>query len=214
MSEPGKWIVIGIHLEHDDAAAEGIDVLSAGELFASCVRVPADASLATPHLIKSVAGLRSKLLDRALFVAVRYGSTIRAQQELQPKIAQHSARWRELLQSYRGHVEITLKVAPEQKSERPDATTASSGGEYLRRLHEIRKPRVDDAFRSAVETRFAGAAMFKWQSRTDGGVEFAALIPRSDIETLRAVGEALRESFPATPFIISGPWPLEVFADE
>jgi hypothetical protein len=42
----------------------------------------------------------------------------------------------------------------------------------------------------------------------------AALIPRARIEEIFAAGEQLKRDFPRIPFLLSGPWPLEVFAHE
>ena len=40
------------------------------------------------------------------------------------------------------------------------------------------------------------------------------LVRRSDVAAVLAAGEALKRDFPHVPFLLSGPWPLEVFADD
>jgi hypothetical protein len=40
------------------------------------------------------------------------------------------------------------------------------------------------------------------------------LVRRPDLENMRIAGETLRKEFAAVPFLLSGPWPLEVFADD
>jgi len=37
---------------------------------------------------------------------------------------------------------------------------------------------------------------------------------RDGVDRVRAAGEQLKRDFPDVPFLLSGPWPLEVFADD
>jgi hypothetical protein len=52
-----------------------------------------------------------------------------------------------------------------------------------------------------------------WAHRDERSVELTALIPRARLDDIRGVGEELRRLSPDVPFLLSGPWPLEVFAD-
>jgi gas vesicle protein GvpL/GvpF len=54
----------------------------------------------------------------------------------------------------------------------------------------------------------------RWLHRDNSSVELAMLIRRSDAERFRDAGEKLRSGFSGVPFLLSGPWPLEVFADD
>ena len=37
---------------------------------------------------------------------------------------------------------------------------------------------------------------------------------RDDVDRVRDAGRSLKQLFPRVPFLLSGPWPLEVFADD
>jgi hypothetical protein len=53
----------------------------------------------------------------------------------------------------------------------------------------------------------------RWMPRDEKTAEFAALIERERMSELAAVGAALKKRSPHVPFLLSAPWPLEVFAD-
>jgi hypothetical protein len=58
------------------------------------------------------------------------------------------------------------------------------------------------------------ATEHRWIHRDQSSVELAMLVRRSDLDKVREAGERLRADFSAVPFLLSGPWPLEVFADD
>ncbi|HEV8435768.1 MAG TPA: GvpL/GvpF family gas vesicle protein, partial [Thermoanaerobaculia bacterium] len=119
--------------------------------------------------------------------------------------------WRDVLIANRGNVEMTLKVAAASPKPRPRREDFTSGAAYLRALHDTAAA-ADDSFRDAAERVFSAIAT-RWRARDNASLEMAALIPRSRIEEVLAAGERLKRDFPRIPFLLSGPWPLEVFAD-
>ncbi|HEX2059839.1 MAG TPA: GvpL/GvpF family gas vesicle protein [Thermoanaerobaculia bacterium] len=208
-----KSIVIGAHLLRDDVepVAEAIPV---GDLFLSALSVADDQPVGDRELLLRVAEVRAKLLDVATFVAIRYGFTTRTADEALAKCAAHLARWKRLLTANREHVEMTLKVAASSPRTRPDRRDFTSGAEYLRALHAATQAaNVSDAFRDAAQRLFAPFAVKqRWQHRDERSVELALLVRREHLEEIRIAGESLRET--NVPFLLSGPWPLEVFADD
>ncbi|HYI10310.1 MAG TPA: GvpL/GvpF family gas vesicle protein [Thermoanaerobaculia bacterium] len=209
-----KAIVIGAHLLRDDiepvAAAVGV-----GDLYLSTLEVPDDQPLGDRELLVKVAGLRGRLLDVATFVAIRYGFALSTPDDALAKCAPHLARWKRILTAHREHVEMTLKVVASSTLSRPDRHDFTSGAGYLRALHAARQAAdVDPQFREAAERVLVPLAVRNhWQHRDEKSVELALLVPRDRLDDVKAAGEELRRTNPEIPFLLSGPWPLEVFAD-
>jgi hypothetical protein len=209
-----KTIIIGAHLQRQDVepAAEAWE---AGELFLSGLPVDDDQPLSDRHLLLRVAAIRAALLERATFVAVRYGFAARSEADALARVTPFLPRWGELLRGHRDEVEMTLKVAAASPKPRPDRHAFTSGRAYLEALHDAtRGASIDPAFRTAVEETLGPLAVERrWIHRDNNSLELAVLVPRGAVEPVRVVGHSLRERFPRVPFLLSGPWPLEVFAD-
>jgi hypothetical protein len=207
-----KGIVIGAHLERGDVEPLA-EAWVAREVFLSVVSVADDQPVGDRDLLVRIAGIRAQLLDRATFVAIRYGFTASTAQEAESKCATQLERWHELLVAHREHVEMTLKIATASPRERPDRHDFTSGADYLRALHEsTRGASIDPSFRDAVEQRLVPLTVaHRWLHRDGKSMELAALVARDRLDAVRAAGEALKET--NVPFLLSGPWPLEVFAD-
>jgi len=210
-----KFIVIGAHLLRDDVEPVA-QALPVGDLFLSALTIEEDQPLGDRELLLRMAGVRAKLLDVATFVAIRYGFTVASAEEAQWKCAARIAEWREVLTENRGNIEMTLKVAAAAPRPRPDRKEFTKGADYLRALHEARhSAAADPRFREAAEELILPLALrHRWLQRDEKSLELAALIPREQLKAMRAAGEALRERAPNVPFLLSGPWPLEVFADD
>lgn len=210
-----KSIAIGAHLLRDDVEplAEAVPV---GDLFLSALSVPDDQPLGDRELLLKVAGIRAKLLDVATFIAIRYGFAFTSPDDAQAKCLAHLGRWKRALTEHREHVEMTLKVAASSPSARPDRHAFASGAEYLRALHAAtQSANVDPAFRAAVEEKIVPLALeHRWSHRDEKSVELTALIVREQLDDVKRAGEELRAAAPHVPFLLSGPWPLEVFADD
>lgn len=206
-----KHVIVGAHLRREDVEPVAA-VLPAGDLFLSGVEIADDQPLGDRELLLRVAKTRAALLERATFLAIRYGFSVWAVGEAAAKCAPHLARWRRVLEENRDRVEMTLKVAAESPRPRPDRREFASGGEYLRALHAS-AARVDDDFRAAVE-RLVAPLRGRWVPRDNASLEYAALVERNDVERVSRAGEELRQLFPRVPFLLSGPWPLEVFGEE
>jgi hypothetical protein len=112
-------------------------------------------------------------------------------------------------------VELTLKVVAASPQKRPDRHDFTSGADYLRALHAARQAAdVDPRFREAAEQTLVPLAIrHRWQHRDERSLELALLVPRDSLDTVKAAGEQLRHTAPEVPFLLSGPWPLEVFTD-
>ncbi len=204
-----KRVAIGAHLRREDVEPIAAAV-PAGELFVSALEVAEDQPLGDRELLLRAASVRAALLERATFIAIRYGYTFAT-----PIEAPHLERWKRLLEANRGNVEMTLKVAASSPRPRPDRGAFTSGAAYIRALHEATQAAVaDPRFRAEVERLLVPHALqHRWIHRDEKSLELAALIARDDLDTLRAAGEELRRACPDVPFLLSGPWPLEVFAD-
>jgi len=209
-----KFVVLGIHLQKDDVEPVA-KAMRVADLFASGVAVEDDRPLGDRDLLIEMAGVRAKLLDRATFVAVRYGFSVRDENELAAKCAERTAKWRDLLVAHRDEVEMTLKSPAAAPPARPDRHDFDSGAAYLRALHDAANAvDIDPQFRAAIErTIVAQSTQHRW-IRDSTSVELAMLVRRSELAKIRDAGEQLRRDFASVPFLLSGPWPLEVFASD
>ncbi|MGZ4777790.1 MAG: GvpL/GvpF family gas vesicle protein [Thermoanaerobaculia bacterium] len=208
-----KRVVIGAHLRREDIEPLA-EALAVGEVFLSTIEVAADQPLSDRDLLLRVARVRAALLDRATFIAIRYGFAVTSDADAFAKCAAHVPRWHALLSERRDDVEMTLKIAVEAAQKRPDRHDFSSGAAYLRALHAAREAaNVGDPFRLAAEKVFASAIERRWLHRDESSIELAALVPRKHVDACFAEAMNLKAQFPHVPFLVSGPWPLEVFAD-
>lgn len=209
-----KSVVIGAHLQRQDIEPV-TETLPLAELFLSAVPIADDQPLGDRDLLMKVADVRGRLLDRATFVAIRYGFAVRDEHEAQIKCVGLIPRWRDLLIAHREEVEMTLKAAAASPAARPDRHDFASGAGYLRALHESAQTvDIDPEFRKGIERVLVPlTTQHRWIHRDNSSVELAMLIRRRDKEVVRSAGEQLRREFSAFPFLLSGPWPLEVFAD-
>jgi hypothetical protein len=209
-----KSIVIGAHLLRDDIEPIATAIV-VGDLYLSALEVPDDQPVGDRELLLRVANLRARLLEVATFVAIRYGFSVSGADEALGKCSPHLTRWKKVLTAHRDHVEMTLKVAASTAMLRPDRRDFTSGADYLRALHAAQQAsNIDPVFRANAERLFAPLAVKKrWEHRDERSVELAALVERSRLDELQHAGEELRAICPEVPFLLSGPWPLEVFAD-
>jgi hypothetical protein len=208
-----KRVVIGAHLRREDIEPLAAPI-AAGGVFLSAMLVADDQPLSDRDLLVRVSKVRAALLDQATFVAVRYGFSALTDEEVAAKCAALTYRWRDLLERYRDHVELTLKVGVASPEKRPDRHDFKSGAAYLKALHAAREAaNVDDGFRVVAEKMFAPAAKRRWLHRDESSIELAALLPRVAVDECFTAAAGLKEQFPHVPFLLSGPWPLEVFAD-
>ena len=206
-----RLVAIGAHLRRDDVEPLA-HAAPAGDLFVSAVEVPDDQNLADRELLLRVASIRAKLLEKATFIAIRYGFTFGGDATAQ--LGTFLAYWRALLERHRDRVEMTLKVAASSSVPRPDRRDFTSGADYLRALHAAREAaRIDDGFRAAVERLLVPLSVeHRWRRRDEKSLELAMLVERARVDELLRAGEELRAT--RVPFLLSGPWPLEVFADD
>lgn len=209
-----KSIVIGIHLQKEDVQPVA-EVMPVGDLFASVFEVGDDRPMGDRDLLVEVAAIRARLLDAATFIAVRYGLAVHDANELAAKCGTMTKRWRDQLVAHRDEVEMTLKAAAASPPPRPNRRDFESGAAYMRALHDATNAvNLDGSFRQVLErTLIPLATQHRWL-RDSSSVELAMLVRRRDLESLRSAGESLRYSHPKMPFLLSGPWPLEVFADD
>jgi Gas vesicle synthesis protein GvpL/GvpF len=209
-----KSIGIGLHLQPQDVEPIAKAVAVSG-LTISAIDVDDDQPLSDRDLLLRVAGLRANLLERATFVAVRYGFTFRSADDASAKLGTNAAKWKQILEENRTRVEMTLKVAVSGGQPKPDRHAFTSGADYLRALHAARNAAVvSNAFKAEVERTLGVLCVERrWMSRDSSSVEFAGLMERERLHSIEAAGESLKRACPEVPFLLSAPWPLEVFAD-
>lgn len=203
-----KSVIIGAHLRREDIEPLA-QAMPVADLFLSGLEVHDDQPLGDRDLLLRVAQTRAGLLERATFIAVRYGFAARSPAEAAAKCAEFVDGWRETLTANRGRVEMTLKVVASGSTPRPRREDFHSGADYLRALHaSTRSAEIDPRFRDAV----SGLGEHRWLNRHDGSLECALLVPRESVQSVMASGEKLKTDFPEVAFLLSGPWPLEVWA--
>ncbi|HKR64131.1 MAG TPA: GvpL/GvpF family gas vesicle protein [Thermoanaerobaculia bacterium] len=209
-----KRLILGAHLLRDDIEPAA-DAIAVGDLFLSAIEIEDDQPLGDRELLVRAANVRAKLLEAATFIAIRYGFTAVSADDAHRKCATHLDAWRRALTRHREHVEMTLKTAAATPRARPDRHDFTSGAEYLRALHAAtQSASADPAFRDAAEELLVPHAVrHRWIHRDEKSVELAALVARAELDAVNAAGEELRARCPHVPFLLSGPWPLEVFAD-
>ncbi len=210
-----KLVVIGVHLRREDIEPLAMAV-DAGDLFLSALEVSDDQPIGDRELLLRVAAKRAELLDRATFLAVRYGFTASSAADASAKCRLLVEPWRDALEAAENRVEMTLKVAAQNPQPRPQRSAFDSGASYLKALHQsTRAASVDPAFRQAVDAAIASlAARHRWVARDNASLELVALVEREVIPEVNAAGHDLKQRFPTVPFLLSGPWPLEVFVDD
>lgn len=208
-----KSVIIGAHLLRDDIEPVAV-AIPVADLFLSGVEVADDQPVGDRELLLRVADVRAKLLDVATFVAIRYGFSVSGAAEAESKVAEHLVRWKDLLTKNRNNVEMTLKVAAATSQSRPDRHDFTTGAGYLRALHAaMQTVAADPGFRDGAETALVPLSVkHRWIHRDEKSLELAMLVLRSNVEAMLAAGEKLRET--QVPFLLSGPWPLEVFTDD
>jgi hypothetical protein len=211
MSE--RLMLVGAHLRAADAAVDGVTSIDASPLTLSAVAFPASLHSSDRKLIGRTLEARQKLIEREIFVAIRYGAAADTPDQARQLALPFVARWNELLERHRGKIELTLKLAPRERPTRPRRQDAASGRDYLEQLQRMRAEALSSGERETIERRFAEFEK-RWCQRSDGGSELALLTSRTDLERVRKAGEALRQELPDLPFVLSGPWPLEVFAND
>ena len=208
-----KSIAIGVHLRRDDIEpiAEAVPV---GEVFLSALSVHEDQPLSDRDLLIKVAGIRAQLLEKATFIAIRYGFSFRTPTEAAAKCAVSLDAWKSTLTKHAGRVELTLRVSASGPA-RPERTAFSDGADYLRALHAAtRGTAVTTEFQTAVEELIVPLCVtHRWMPRDEKSMELAGLIDRSKLAMIADAGRALKERCPSVPFLLSAPWPLEVFAN-
>jgi hypothetical protein len=208
-----KRVVLGAHLRREDIEPIA-EALAVGDVYLSTIEVPGDQPLSDRDLLLRVARVRAALLDRATFIAIRYGFAVASEADAAAKCAPHTHRWHALLHERGSEVELTLKIAVASPQKRPDRRDFSSGAAYLRALHAAREAAtVDDRFRGAAEKALQTATSRRWLHRDESSIELVALVPRKNVDACFAAAAELKAQFPHVPFLLSGPWPLEVFAD-
>ncbi|MGN6183600.1 MAG: GvpL/GvpF family gas vesicle protein [Thermoanaerobaculia bacterium] len=209
-----KFVVIGAHLLRDDVEPHA-DAIPVGDLFLSALEVPDDQPLGDRELLIQVAHIRAKLLEAATFIAIRYGFSTASPDDAFAKCHAHLARWKRLLIEHREHVEMTLKTAAVAPRPRPNRYDFTNGAEYLRALHEAtQSASADSRLRDvANELLVPLAKQHRWLHRDEKSIELVLLVERANLDRVRGAGESLRDACPEVPFLLSGPWPLEVFAD-
>jgi hypothetical protein len=207
-----RYVIVGAHLRREDVEPVAVP-LAAGEVFLSGVAVADDQPLGDRDLLLRVAQTRADLLDRATFIAIRYGFAVASEVEAAAKCTPHLAKWKEILEENRDRVEMTLKVVAASPRPRPDRREFTGGADYLRALQASTAVEVEPAFREAAEREIDGVRR-RWMARDNTSRELVALVRRDDVDRVRNAGRSLKQLFPRVPFLLSGPWPLEVFADD
>lgn len=202
-----RLVMIGAHLRDDDV--RGIaEPVACGAITLSGIEIADAQPLADRELLLTAARVREQLLDRATFIAIRWGFAA-TPAEAAATCAAHAERWRRVLEANRDNVEMTLKVAAADPKPRPRREDFASGADYLRALHG-NAAEVDPRFRDAVSS----IGMNRWSHRDGRSLECALLVARAGVDRVREQGEQLKRDFPDVPFLLSGPWPLEVFVDQ
>jgi len=203
-----RFLIVGAHLRDEDVLGIA-EPIACGAVWLSGIPLAGEQPLADRELLQSAARVRAELLGRATFIAIRYGFAA-TPAEAAAKCAPLAEGWKRVLEANRNNVEMTLKVVAREPKPRPDRHDFASGADYLRALHGATQAAdVDPRFRDAVSE----IGEHRWSHRDGRSLECALLVPRAEVERVHDAGERLKRDFPDVAFLLSGPWPLEVFVD-
>jgi hypothetical protein len=166
-----KQIAIGLHLRSEDVEPLA-GAFKVSGLIVSAIEVHDDQPLSDRDLLLRVADLRARLLDRATFIAVRYGFTFRSIADAEAKLGAGAAKWRAILEANRSRVELTLKVPSSAAQPKPDRHDFQSGADYLRALHAAKNAAgVSEEFKRAVAEHIGPLCVEqRWMNRDTASV--------------------------------------------
>jgi hypothetical protein len=155
-------------------------------------------------------------------VPVRFGQWLNSEEELVERMMVRAEEYGELLEQFRGAVEMGLRVVAAEQLEN-DSTEKSehgtSGREYMQALaREQSRRREWSALGEeiAAELRAAGGRLVQ-RERTDPLsapelVSVAHLVREADVAAYEAAVDRVRGLHPELNFLSSGPWPPYSFA--
>lgn len=210
-----RLMPLGVHRSADEIVAEGISRIDVGPVVVSALEIGEGENAATTSVLTRALELRTALLRGGSYIAIRYGVVLDSAAEVVRVCEPKASAWAKTLEETRGLVELTLKIAPDQKPERPDRKTVSGGSEYLKKLRQMQGSSLSSERKGEIEALLAeGATRTVWRDREGGGTELVMLVPAERVTEFRERGRGLAQSDRRLPFILSGPWPIEVFADE
>lgn len=209
-------MLIGAHLDRSHVEpVSAVVPIDLDRVILSAAEIARDRSSSDPLLMRNVLEARESLLDLATFIAIRWGTVVDSVDSAREKCATRIPSWRKRLEDTQGLVEMTFKIGGRGKPGRPDFQKVSGGREYLEKLHEMRRGMdVDTDLLEKAETIFAPLSVeTKRLRREDGGAEIALLVARDQVQHIAEAGHRLGDENPDRPFLLSGPWPLETFAE-
>lgn len=210
-----RLMPLGVHRSADEISAEGIARIDVGPVVVSALEIGEGENAATSSVLTRALELRTALLRGGSYIAIRYGVVLDSESEVIRVCEPKASAWAKTLDKTRGLVELTLKIAPDQKPERPDRKSVSGGSEYLMKLKLMQRSTLSKERKEEIEAILAeGANRTVWRDREGGGTELVMLVPTERVAEFRERGQRLAQSERRLPFILSGPWPIEVFADE
>lgn len=210
-----RLMPLGVHRSADEICAGGVSRIGVGPVVVSALEIGEGENAATTSVLTRALELRTDLLQGGSYIAIRYGVVLDSEADVVRICEPKASAWAETLEKTRGLVELTLKVAPEQRTERPNRKSVSGGSEYLMKLKQMQGSSLPPERRREIEAILnEGANRSVWRDREGGGTELVMLVPSEKVAEFRERGRRLAELDHRLPFILSGPWPIEVFADE
>lgn len=190
-------------------AGERVAAVRAGRLTAIVGRVPRIPRPTPERLRRYDAVVRSLSRNAPAVLPARYGTQVRAVEELSLILLSRQASLRRQLARVRNRVQMTVRVvdagAPRGG---PDGVPPASGAAYLRGRAEARRVRAFDPLRAAVR---------RWvrdeRSERHGPIATVyQLIPRGSVPAYRRALDRAAAAADAR-IVVSGPWPPYAFAD-
>ncbi|HUO85319.1 MAG TPA: hypothetical protein VM534_09415, partial [Thermoanaerobaculia bacterium] len=99
----GDTLLMGAHLREEDIAGiEGIVAFPAGGILLTAVPLEPPLQPADREVIERAARIRRALIEREIFVAIRYGVRARTMNQAEEKCRPYLDRWKSLLIAHRG----------------------------------------------------------------------------------------------------------------
>ena len=215
--------------EHlDGMAAQGLEgtrpfTVTAGALGAWASEHDASVAPAIDMVRRHNDVVAAAMTQQVTPVPLRFGQSFESESKASAGVAQDAARWQSLLERFAERAEYGVRVLATGQTTERDVHTAGveSGREYMAALARKQARAADrrgnaDRIRAGIEARVAGlAAEERVEHHANGEllVSMAHLVAWRDARAYHEALDSVRDAWPDTRILFTGPWPPYSFVE-